>query len=132
MQICYRCEEKTNEFLEKTAKKKGVSKNRLIDEIVNDYLKYGYYHTDSFHLGHKEKEILAEIQLANELLAKIVDELNSLQVYMDTKIPAANSDESFPVFRLHTIQLLLEVSKTLEAIRKNIIYLTNKNKPQKS
>ena len=41
MQICYRCEEKTNEILEKIAKKKGISKNRLIDEIVNDYLKYG-------------------------------------------------------------------------------------------
>lgn len=132
MQICYRCEEKTNEFLEKTAKKKGVSKNRLIDEIVNDYLKYGYYHTDSFHPGHKEKEILSEIQLANELLTQIVDELNDLQAYMDTQIFAKSPDESFPIFRLHTIQLLLGVSKILEAIRKNIIYLTNKNKPQKS
>lgn len=119
MQICYRCEEKTNEFLEQTAKKKGVSKNRLIDEIVNNYLKYGYYNTDSFHPGHKEKEILTGIQFANELLAQIIDELNNLQVYMDTEIPAANSDESFPVFRLHTIQLLLEVSKILEIIRKN-------------
>lgn len=94
--------------------------------------KNSYYHTDSFHPGHKEKEILTGIQLANELLAQIVDELNSLQIYMDTEIPAANSNESSPIFRLHTIQLLLEVSKTLEAIRKNIIYLTNKNKPQKS
>lgn len=118
MQICYRCNEKTNKFLEKIATKKGISKNRLIDEIVNDYLKYGYYHTDSFHPGHKEKEILTGIQLANELLAQIVDELNSIQIYMDTEIPAANSDESFPIFRLHTIQLLLEVSKNLEAIRK--------------
>ncbi len=131
MQICYRCEEKTNEFLEKTAKKKGVSKNRLIDEIVNNYLKYGYYHTDNFHPGHKEKEILTGIQLANELLAQIVDELNSLQVYMDTEIPAANSNESSPIFRLHTIQLLLEVSKNLEAIQKNIFCLTNKNTPPK-
>ncbi len=118
MQICYRCEEKTNEFLEKIAKKKGVSKNRLIDEIINDYLKYGYYHTDSFHPDHKEKEILAEIQLANELLAQIVNELNSLQTYMDTQISAKTPDESFPTFRLYTIQLLLEVSKILETIRK--------------
>lgn len=118
MQICYRCNEKTNEFLEKIATKKGISKNHLIDKIVNDYLKYGYYHTDSFYPDHKEKEILTGIQLANELLAQIVDELNSIQIYMDTEIPAANSDESFPIFRLHTIQLLLEVSKILEAIRK--------------
>lgn len=127
MQICYRCEKKTNEFLEKIAKKKGVSKNHLIDEIVNDYLKYGYYHTDSFHPDHKEKEILAEIQLANELLAQIVDELNSLQVYMDTQIFAKSPDKSFPTFRLHTIQLLLEVSKILEAIRKKY-HLPDKQK----
>lgn len=118
MQICYRCEEKTNEFLEKTAKKKGVSKNRLIDEIVNNYLKYGYYHTDSFHPDHKEKEILTGIQLANKLLIQIVDELNNLQVYMDAQISEKNPDKSFPTFRLHTIQLLLEVSKILEIIRK--------------
>lgn len=118
MQICYRCEEKTNEFLEKIARKKGVSKNRLIDKIVNDYLKYGYYHTDSFHPDHKKKEILTEIQLANKLLTQIVDELNTLQVYMGTPISAKNPDESFPTFRLHTIQLLLEISKILEAIRK--------------
>lgn len=123
MQICYRCKEKTNAFLEKTAKKKGVSKNRLIDEIVNDYLKYGYYHTDSFYPDHKEKEILAEIQLANELLTQIVDELNSLQTYMGTQISAKSPDESFPTFRLHTIQLLLKVSKTLEAIRKKISFI---------
>lgn len=123
MQICYRCKEKTNAFLEKTAKKKGVIKNRLIDEIVNDYLKYGYYHTDSFYPDHKEKEILAEIQLANELLTQIVDELNSLQTYMGTQISAKSPDESFPTFRLHTIQLLLKVSKTLEAIRKKISFI---------
>lgn len=85
---------------------------------MNDYLKYGYYHTDSFYPGHKEKEILSEIQLANELLTQIVDELNDFQAYMDTQIFAKSPDKSFPTFRLYTIQLLLEVSKILEAIRK--------------
>ena len=46
MQICYRCEEKTNELLEKMAKKNGVSKNHLIDEIIKNYLNNSWI---SFH-----------------------------------------------------------------------------------
>lgn len=38
MQICYRCKEKTNQALEKMAKKNGVSKNHLIDKIIKNHL----------------------------------------------------------------------------------------------
>ena len=118
MQICYRCEEKTNEFLEKIAKKKGISKNRLIDEIVKNYLKHGYSHTDVPHPSTIEKDILTGIQFANRQLTQILDELNRFPMYTGDEISDEKFNDSFQFFRTYVIQLLCEISKTLEAIRK--------------
>ena len=163
MQICYRCEEKTNELLEKMAKKNGVSKNHLIDEIIKEYLGYGIKNNQSFHLSHTESKLLPAIQYANELLAQLLEELNNIFIYASSN-PATNvnkiignnvdtctnnhadspenrlinigmpentenTDEftaanistqhlSFPTFYTQAVYLLLEVSKTLEMIRK--------------
>ena len=56
MQICYRCEEKTNGLLEKITKKNGISKNHLIDEIIKDYLYQNPYRLPDFHNVHTEKQ----------------------------------------------------------------------------
>ena len=64
MQICYRCEEKTNELLEKMAKKNGVSKNHLIDEIIKEYLGYGIKNNQNFHPSHTESKLLPASQYA--------------------------------------------------------------------
>ena len=153
MQICYRCEEKTNELLEKMAKKNGVSKNHLIDEIIKEYLGYGIKNNQSFHPSHTESKLLPAIQYANELLAQLLEELNNIFIYAssnpatnvnkiigsnvdtctnnhaDSPENTENTDEftaanistqhlSFPTFYTQAVYLLLEVSKTLEMIRK--------------
>ena len=125
MQICYRCEEKTNELLEKMAKKNGVSKNHLMDEIVKNYLNNSWI---SFHepsSRHFDKQVLSGIQYANELLAQLLDELNRFQDYAENEATANTLIESLQLFRLEAIEYLLNISKILEAIRKNTTGLTN-------
>lgn len=119
MQICYRCEEKTNRFLEKIAKKNSISKNYLIDEIIKDYLNQNQYHLSGLHHDDMKKEILSGIQSANEQLAHIAEELNNLQIYMENEDNPLALEESIRAFRRYTIQALLETAKTLEVIRKN-------------
>ncbi|MDO4322572.1 MAG: hypothetical protein Q4C61_08580 [Lachnospiraceae bacterium] len=125
MQICYRCEEKINERLEKMAKKKGVSKNHLMDEIIKNHLNNSWI---SFHeppSRYIEREMLSGIQYANELLAQLLDELNRFQDYAENEATANTLIESLQLFRLEAIEYLLNISKILETIRKNTIGLTN-------
>lgn len=125
MQICYRCEEKTNELLEKMAKKNEVSKNHLIDEIIKNYLNnswISFYEPSSNRL---EKEVLSGIQYANELLVQLLDELNRFQDYTENETATNILNESLKLFRLEAIEYLLNISKILEAIRKNTTGLTN-------
>ena len=55
MQICYRCEEKTNQALEKMAKKNGVSKNHLMDEIIKEYLRHGIQNHQALSIPYRIK-----------------------------------------------------------------------------
>ena len=118
MQICYRCEEKTNGLLEKIAKKNGISKNHLIDEIIKDYLYQNPYRLPDFHNVHTEKTILSGIQYTNEQLAQILEELNNLQSYLKSK-DACTLVNSFEFFRIYAIQILLTIAKNLETINKS-------------
>lgn len=131
MQICYRCEEKTNERLEKMAKKNGISKNHLIDEIVKEHLTEGRKNNPIFHFSLSEPELLSAIQHANELLAQLLEELVKISIdisnnpitdaFPDNPGNTSQSvnDSSFSTFYAQVIQLLLEISETLELICKN-------------
>ncbi len=107
------------------AKKNGVSKNHLMDEIVKNYLNNSWM---SFHepsSRHFDKEVLSCIQYANELLTQLLDELNRFQDYAENEATANTLIESLQLFRLEAIEYLLNISKILEAIRKNTTGLTN-------
>jgi len=163
MQICYRCKEKTNQALEKMAKKNGVSKNHLMDEIIKEYLRHGIQNHQAFYPSLTESKLLPAIQYANELLAQLLEELNNTLIYVNsnttpntniiidnhvaaytksnanthtnesvnignpesvksTDEPAATNISaqhlSFSTFYIQSIYLLLEISETLEMIRK--------------
>jgi hypothetical protein len=163
MQICYRCKEKTNQALEKMAKKNGVSKNHLIDKIIKNHLNNSWISSHEPSSRYPEKEVLSGIQYANKLLAQILEELNYIFIYINNKpttdVDIIISDNiasdannnvdsptnksinidmpentehteelistnisaqclSFSTFYTRVIYLLLEVSETLEMIRK--------------
>lgn len=120
MQICFRCDETTNTLLEKQAKADGISKNRLINNIVNHYLNQKTEPPSTFHPPEKRNQILPELRLANEKLARILAETNDFYFSSCYKHTTPEFMESFQLFRSDLILHLADLSKKLDVIRKNI------------
>ena len=60
-----------------------------------------------------------------QILAQLLDELNRFQDYAENKAATNTLNESLKLFRLEAIEYLLNISKILEAIRKNTTGLTH-------
>lgn len=120
MQICFRCDETTNSLLENQAKADGISKNRLINNIVNHYLNQKTDPPSTFRSPEKRNQILPELRLANENLALILAETNDFYFSSCYKHTAPEFKESFQLFRSDLIPHLADISKKLDVIRKNI------------
>ncbi len=120
MQICFRCDETTNTRLEKQAQADGISKNRLINNIVNHYLNQKTEPPSTFLTPEKRNQILPELRLANENLARILVETNDFYFSSHHKHAMPEFKESFQLFRSDLILYLTDISKKLDVIRKNI------------
>lgn len=142
MQICYRCDKETDRLLAMDAREKGISKNRLIDGIIQDYLRGDSQTITALSTAQAERELLSHIRSADERLAQILERIDRSQAYAASQddpqgIPqtAPQDDRSdnrpdgqtddhlgppvpFAIFRRQLIETLLDIAKDLEGIRK--------------
>lgn len=142
MQICYRCSKETDRLLAMDAQEKGISKNRLIDGIIQDYLRRDSQTITALSTAQAERELLSHIRSADERLAQIWEGIDRSQAYAASQddpqgIPqtAPQDDRSdsrtdgqsddhlgppvpFAIFRRQLIETLLDIAKDLEGIRK--------------
>lgn len=76
MQICYRCDKETDRLLAMDAREKGISKNRLIDGIIQDYLRGDSQTITALSTAQAERELLSHIRSADERLAQILERID--------------------------------------------------------
>ena len=119
MQICFRCDEATNALLDKISHANGISKNRLMNNIVQDYLGQKPNFQKTSHPDSTEKETLAELRLANEILARILAQTNEFYFSFYNRHTSPESNESFQNFRTELIKYLTDISTKLDGIRKD-------------
>lgn len=142
MQICYRCDKETDRLLAMDAQEKGISKNRLIDGIIQDYLRGDSQTITAHSTAQAERELLSHIRSADERLAQIWEGIgrsqacaasqNDLQGSPQTSPQGGRSDSRpngqaddqlgppvpFGIFRRQLIETLLDIAKDLEEIHK--------------
>lgn len=138
MQICYRCDKETDRLLAMDAQEKGISKNRLIDGIIQDYLRGDSQTITALSTAQAERELLSHIRSADERLAQIWEGIDRSQAYAASQAdlqtapqgdrsdsrPDGQTDDHlgppvpFAIFRRQLIETLLDIAKDLEGIRK--------------
>lgn len=121
MQICFRCDETTNALLQKYAHAYGISKNQLINSMVQDSLGQNPDHFKPFSTSKTEKEILIQLRQANEILSWFLAETNDFYLNFYQKHTSQESDESFRLFRTKLIGYLADISDRLDRIRKDMV-----------
>lgn len=118
MQICFRCDETTNTLLDKISHANGISKNRLINNIIQDYLERNPKPQKAPQSDTLEKGILTELRLANETLALILAQTNECYFRFYNRHTPPKAGEPFQDFRRELIKRLDDISKKLDGIRK--------------
>lgn len=118
MQICFRCDESTNALLDKISHTNGISKNRLMNDIVQDYLRRNPEPRKAPQPDASEKETLAELRLANEILARILARTNEFYFHFYNRHTPPEAGEPFRDFRTELIKHLADISKKLDGIGK--------------
>lgn len=142
MQICYRCDKETDRLLAMDAQEKGISKNRLIDGIIQDYLCGDSQTITAFSTAQAERELLSLIRSADERLAQILEGIDRSQTCAASQNDLQGSPQTSPqddrsdsrpdgqaddhldpsvlsvIFRRQLIETLLDIAKDLEGIRK--------------
>lgn len=138
MQICYRCSKETNRFLAMDAHEKGISKNRLIDGIVQDYLRGDHGDITALSATQTERELLSHIRSADERLAQILDGIDHILscTALQDNVPYDRSGDRSDsrvdrqadgqmwapdppaLFRRQLIGALLDIAKDLEGLHK--------------
>ena len=110
MQICFRCDEAANALLEKYAHAYGISKNQMLNSIVQEYLGQ-----------NPRKELFLELRQANEILARLLAETNGFYFASHYEHAPQESKDSFRLFRTELIGHLANISDRLDRIRKDLI-----------
>lgn len=121
MQICFRCDKATNTLLEKYSHAYGISKNQFINAIVQEALGQNPPHSKVLSACKTEKEILAQLRQANELLSRLLAETNDFYFHFYQKHTSQESNESFRLFRTKLIGYLADISDRLDRIQKDMI-----------
>lgn len=121
MQICFRCNDVTNALLEKYAHAYGISKNQLLNNIVQEYLGQNMNPPKASPTTKTEKEILLELRQANEILARILAATNDFYFASHYEHTPQESNDSFRLFRTELIGHLADISDRLDRIRKDLI-----------
>lgn len=121
MQICFRCDDTTNALLMKHAHTYGISKNQLINSIVQEYLGQNSSLSRTHSTAKTEKELLLELRQANEILAQLLAETNDFYFTFHYKHTPQESDDFFCLFRTELIGHLADISDRLDRIRKDLI-----------
>ena len=121
MQICFRCDDTTNALLEKHAHAYGISKNQFINSIVQEYLGQNPSRSKALSTANTGKEILAELRQANEILARLLAEMNDLYFSFYCKHAPQEFNESFRLFRTELIGYLMDISDRLDRIRNDMV-----------
>ncbi|RKJ04550.1 hypothetical protein D7X87_11080 [bacterium D16-54] len=121
MQICFRCDDVTNALLEKYAHAYGISKNQLLNSIVQEYLGQNPSLSRTRSTAKTEKELLLELRQANEILARLLAAANDFYFASYYEHAPQESNDSFRLFRTELIGRLADISDRLDRIRKNLI-----------
>lgn len=121
MQICFRCDEATNALLEKFAHAYGISKNQLLNTIVQEYLGQNSSLSRTHSTAKTGKELLLELRQANEILARLLAETNGFYFASHYEHAPQESKDSFRLFRTELIGHLADISDRLDRIRKDLI-----------
>ena len=121
MQICFRCNDVTNALLEKYAHAYGISKNQLLNNIVQEYLVQNPSLSKTHSTAKTEKELLLKLRQANEILAQLLAETNDFYFTSHYEHAPQESKDSFRLFRTELIGHLANISDRLDRIRKDLI-----------
>ncbi len=121
MQICFRCDDTTNTLLMKHAHTYGISKNQLLNTIVQEYLGQNSNLSRTHSTAKTEKELLSELRQANEILAQLLVTTNDFYFASHYKHASQESKDSFRPFRTELIGHLANISDHLDRIRKDLI-----------
>lgn len=121
MQICFRCDEATNALLEKYAHAYGISKNRLMNIMIQECLGQNTNHPKASPAAKTEKELLSELRQANEILARLLAETNDFYFSFHCKYTLREFHDSFQLFRTELVGHLADISDRLDRIRKDLI-----------
>lgn len=121
MQICFRCDDVTNALLEKYAHAYGISKNQLLNNIVQEYLEQNPSLSRTHSTAKTEKELLSELRQANEILAQLLAATNDFYFASHYKHAPQESKDSFRLFHTELIGHLADISDRLDRIRKDLI-----------
>ena len=118
MQICFRCDEAANALLEKYAHAYGISKNQMLNSIVQEYLGQNPSLSETPSTDKTRKELFLELRQANEIL---LAETNGFYFASHYEHAPQESKDSFRLFRTELIGHLANISDRLDRIRKDLI-----------
>ena len=121
MQICFRCDDVTNTLLEKYAHAYGISKNQLLNTIVQEYLVQNPSLSRTHSTAKTGKELLLELRQANEILAQLLAATNDFYFASHYEHAPQESKDSFRLFRTELIGHLADISDRLDRTRKDLI-----------
>ncbi len=116
MQICFRFDDSTNALLERCAHADGISKNQLMNDIIQDYLGQTP-NRPKVPSAAAGKEILAELRQTNRILA----DTNDFCFHCRHQQESQEFNESFQTFRAELIGYLAKISDRLDGIRKDMV-----------
>ena len=121
MQICFRCDEAANALLEKYAHAYGISKNQMLNSIVQEYLGQNPSLSETPSTDKTRKELFLELRQANEILARLLAETNGFYFASHYEHAPQESKDSFRLFRTELSGHLANISDRLDRIRKDLI-----------
>lgn len=121
MQICFRCDDSVNVLLERYAHAGGISKNKLMNHIIQEYLGQISEYSKAPSTIKAEKEILMELRQANKILSDLLIDTNDFYLSFHNGHTPQESGESLRLFRTELIRHLTDISNRLDRIRKDIV-----------
>ncbi len=120
MQICFRCDDSTNALLERCAHAGGISKNQLMNNIIQDYLGQTP-NRSKVPSAAAGKEILTELRQTHRILAQLLADTNDFCFHCRHQQESQEFNESFQTFRAELIEYLAKISDRLDGIRKDMV-----------
>ena len=121
LKVSYRCDEKINELLEEESKKRELTKNGLIDNIIRDY----------FSQPHDEKNVVTNKKIRNrnrmrneeiiKAFQEIMSKYNELDFFLKSSFDTTwGCAEDTLEFERTVITFLINIAENTEKIRKEL------------